>query len=78
MTRIPTHRSPTHPGEMLLEEFLLPLCLSQRDPAYAIHVPYQRVNEIVNHRRGIAPSRALRAFVPIPPSERYPILKISV
>jgi antitoxin HigA-1 len=60
MTRIPTHRSPTHPGEMLLEEFLLPLCLSQRDLAYAIHVPYQRVNEIVNRRRGITPSTALR------------------
>ena len=60
MTRIPTHRSPTHPGEMLLEEFLLPLCLSQRDLAYAIHVPYQRVNEIVNRRRGITPSMALR------------------
>jgi len=44
---IPTHRTPTHPGEMLLEEFLLPLGLSQRDLADAIHVPYQRVNEIV-------------------------------
>lgn len=38
----------------------VPLCLSQRDPAYVIHVPYQRVNEIVNRRRGITPSTALR------------------
>lgn len=60
MSRIPTHRIPTHPGEMLLEEFLLPLNLSQRDLADAIHVPYQRVNEIVNRRRGITPSTALR------------------
>ncbi len=60
MTRIPTHRPPTHPGEMLLEEFLIPLGLTQQDLAQAIHVPYQRVNEIINHRRGITPSTALR------------------
>ena len=60
MSRIPTYRVPTHPGEMLLEEFLLPLNLSQRDLANAIHVPYERVNEIVNRRRGITPSTALR------------------
>ncbi|WP_103670843.1 HigA family addiction module antitoxin [Pseudanabaena sp. BC1403] len=60
MLRIPTRRVPTHPGEMLLEEFLLPLNLSQRDLVNAIHVPYQRVNEIVNRRRGITPSTALR------------------
>jgi addiction module HigA family antidote len=60
MIRIPTHRAPTHPGEMLLEEFLKPMGLTQRDLAVAIHVPYQRVNEIVNGRRGITPSTALR------------------
>jgi antitoxin HigA-1 len=60
MTRVPTHREPTHPGEMLLEEFLKPLCLSQRDLADGIHVPYQRVNELINRRRGITPSTALR------------------
>ena len=60
MNRIPTHRPPTHPGEMLLEEFLAPMGLSQRELADAIHVPYQRVNEIVNQRRGITPSTALR------------------
>jgi len=60
MIRIPTHRPPTHPGEILLEEFLRPLNMTQRELAHAIHVPYQRVNEIVNGRRGITPSTALR------------------
>jgi len=58
--RIPTYRSPTHPGEMLLEEFLTPMELTQRELANAIHVPYQRINEIVNGRRGMTPSTALR------------------
>jgi antitoxin HigA-1 len=40
MIRIPTDRSPTHPGEMLLEEFLNPMELTQRELADAIHVPY--------------------------------------
>lgn len=60
MVRIPTHRAPTHPGEMLLEEFLIPLEINQRELADAIHVPYQRINELVNGRRGITPSTALR------------------
>ena len=60
MVRIPTHRAPTHPGEMLLLEFLDPLELTQRDLADGIRVPYQRVNELVNGRRGITPSTALR------------------
>ena len=60
MVRVPTHRSPTHPGEMLLEEFLEPLGITQRELADAIHVPYQRVNELVNGRRGVTPSTALR------------------
>lgn len=60
MVRIPTHRAPTHPGEMLLEEFLVPMGITQRELADAIHVPYQRVNEIVNQKRGITPSTALR------------------
>ena len=60
MVRVPTHRRPTHPGEMLLEEFLDPMELTQRDLADAIAVPYQRINEIVNGRRGVTPSTALR------------------
>jgi len=60
MLRIPTRREPTHPGEMLREEFLKPLGLSQRDLARRIDVPYQRVNELVNRRRGVTPATALR------------------
>ena len=60
MVRIPTNRVPTHPGEMLLEEFLKPMALTQRELADAIHVSYQRINEIVNGRRGITPGTALR------------------
>lgn len=60
MIRVPTHRVPTHPGEMLLREFLEPMGLSQRQLADAIRVPYQRVNELVNGRRGVTPSTALR------------------
>ena len=56
----PSHREPTHPGEMLLEEFLKPMGLSQQDLAHAIRVPYQRVNELTNRRRGITPGTALR------------------
>ncbi len=60
MVRIPTNRPPTHPGEMLLTEFLEPLGLTQKHLADSIHVPYQRINEIVNGRRGVTPSTALR------------------
>jgi len=60
MVRVPTNCIPTHPGEMLLEEFLTPMGISQKDLADSIEVPYQRINEIVNGRRGITPSTALR------------------
>ena len=60
MVRIPTHGPPSHPGEMLLAEFLTPMGLSQRDLADGIRVPYQRVNELVNARRGVTPATALR------------------
>lgn len=60
MVRIPTHRIPTHPGEVLKEDFLLPLEITQRELADQIGVPYQRINEIVNGRRGVTSSTALR------------------
>ncbi len=60
MVRIPTHREPTHPGEMLLEEFLIPMGITQMELSKKIYVPYQRINEIVNKRRGMTPSTALR------------------
>jgi len=45
---------------MLLEEFLTPMNLTQRELAEAIHVPYQRINEIINGKRGVTPATALR------------------
>jgi addiction module HigA family antidote len=58
--RIPAGRPPTPPGEMLLEEFLKPLGLTQAEFAERIGVSYVRLNEIVNGRRGVTPSTALR------------------
>ncbi len=60
MATLPTHRPPTHPGEMLLEEFLKPLGMTQTALAERIHVSYPRVNEIVNGKRGVTPDTALR------------------
>jgi len=60
MLRIPKNRQPTHAGEMLLEEFLKPMGITQAELAQAIHVPYQPINELVNGKRGITPSTALR------------------
>lgn len=58
--QIPSNREPSHPGEILEQEFLIPMNISQRELANAIHVPYQRVNELVNKKRGVTPSTALR------------------
>jgi addiction module HigA family antidote len=60
MVRIPSNREPTHPGEMLVKEFLEPMHITQRQLADAIRVPYQRINELVNQKRGVTPSTALR------------------
>ena len=60
MVRIPTHRPPTHPGEMLLEEFLKPLELTQTELAERLGVSYPRVNELVHGKRDMTPDTALR------------------
>ena len=60
MVRVPTHRAPTHPGEMLREEFLEPLGMTQSELAERIGVPFQRVNSLVNGRRNLTPDTALR------------------
>ena len=60
MVRIPTHGPPTHPGEMILEEFLRPLKMSQSSLAKKLDVSYPRVNEIVHGKRGVSPDTALR------------------
>lgn len=60
MVRVPTNRQPIHPGEMLREEFLTPMHITQQELARAINVPFQRINEVVNGKRGITPATALR------------------
>ena len=57
---IPTHREPTHPGEMLLEEFLKPMELTQVDAAERMGIPTNRLNEIIRGKRGITADTALR------------------
>ncbi len=52
--------SPIHPGEILLEDFMKPLGLSQYALAKAISVPPRRINEIVHGKRGITADTALR------------------
>ena len=58
--RLPTHRPPTHPGEMILEEFLKPLDMTQAELARRLGVSYPRLNEIVKGRRSVTPDTALR------------------
>ena len=55
---LPSNRIPTHPGEILLEEFLRPMGVSQVRFAKHLGVPVQRVNEIVRGRRGVTPETA--------------------
>ena len=52
--------SPPHPGEILLEEFLRPAGVSQTALAVRIHVPLQRLHDLVRGRRGVTPDTALR------------------
>ena len=58
LSMLPENRIPTHPGEVLLEEFLQPLSVTQKALAEHIGVPLQRVNEIVRGRRGVSPETA--------------------
>jgi antitoxin HigA-1 len=58
--RLPKDRAPTSPGEILLKEFLAPLAITQVELAKRIRVPYVRVNELVNGKRRVTPSTALR------------------
>ena len=60
MIRVPTNRTPTHPGEMLREEFLSPMEIDPNELARSIHVPAQSIFEIISYQRGITPSIALR------------------
>jgi antitoxin HigA-1 len=55
---LPRHRTATHPGQVLLNEFLEPSGLSQADLARALAIPLNRVNELVRGKRGITPHTA--------------------
>ncbi len=58
--RLPKNRPPTHPGEMLFEEFIKPLNITQREAAQCLGVSYPRLNEIIKGRRRVTPDTALR------------------
>ncbi|MEA3291804.1 MAG: HigA family addiction module antitoxin [Pseudomonadota bacterium] len=58
--RLPRNRPPTHPGEMLLEEFIKPLKLTQTELAQRLGVSYPRLNEVIKGRRSVTPNTALR------------------
>ena len=58
--RLPKHQPPTHPGEMLLEEFLKPLGITQTQFAERLGVSYPRLNQIVRGKRSVTPDTALR------------------
>lgn len=58
--RLPLQRPPTHPGEMLLEEFVKPLGVTQTDLALRLGVSFPRLNEIIRGRRSVTPDTALR------------------
>jgi antitoxin HigA-1 len=58
--RLPRNRPPTHPGDMLFEEFVKPLELTQAELARRLGVSYPRLNEIIKRKRSITPDTALR------------------
>ena len=55
---LPKNRIPTHPGEILLEDFLKPMGVSQVALAEHLKIPVQRVNELVRGKRGVTPETA--------------------
>ena len=60
MTRIPTHGPPSHPGEMILEEFLKPLTMTQTEFAQRMGVAWTRANQLINGKRAVTTDTALR------------------
>lgn len=58
--RLPSEVPPSHPGEMLLEEFLKPLAISRSAFAIRLGVSFPRLNEIIRGKRGVTPDTALR------------------
>jgi addiction module HigA family antidote len=60
MAKYDLKRNPTHPGEILREDFLLPLGLTQTELAKALKTSFRTINEILNEKRSISPDMALR------------------
>jgi len=60
MNEVKNGMRPIHPGEILREEFLIPMHLSAHAPAMAIGVPAPRINDIVRERRAVTADTALR------------------
>lgn len=60
MRRLPRNRRPTPPGEVLLEDFLNPLGITQKEAAARLRISYPRMNEIVKGKRSVTPETALR------------------
>ena len=58
--RLPRYRPPTHPGEMLREEFLKPLGITQTELANRLKISFPRLNEVINAKRAVTPDTALR------------------
>lgn len=56
---IPKNRIPSHPGEVLLEDFLVPKKISQVELARKMHVPIQRINTLINGKRDLSPETAI-------------------
>jgi antitoxin HigA-1 len=56
---LPEFRIATHPGQILIAEFLEPLRLTQAELARSLHIPLNRVNELVRGKRGVTPQSAL-------------------
>ena len=59
MSMMPKHRAPTHPGEMLLKEFLEPMGISQVKLAAGLGIPVQRVNTLIRGKRGVSAETAI-------------------
>ncbi|WP_394769327.1 HigA family addiction module antitoxin [Lacisediminihabitans sp.] len=66
-----TAHDPIHPGEILLEEFLSPMVITQYRLAQTISVPARRINEIVHGKRAISPDTALRLSRALGTSDRF-------
>ena len=71
MVRIPKHRPPVGPGEIILEEFLKPLGMTQSELAERIGVDFNRVNGIINGRRALTADSALRLSAVFGPSPGF-------